>query len=161
MNCRQAEPQIFAERDGRLDPGQHAALAEHVANCPTCRRITDDLSAAVGMWKAQVQAVVVPDVEREWHDLRRRMRHETAAAKERHSPWRLWIGAPLAAAAAVAAIVALNPTSRDVVPPPPAGRSVARAEYVDVPSANASTVVFVDDKSGWLVVMASDAPRQF
>lgn len=161
MNCREAEQQIFAERDGTLDPGRRAAVAEHVAQCASCRRISEGLVAAVGIWKTQAQAVAVPDAERAWQDVRRQIRQDTAVAPERHRDWRIWIGAPLTAAAAVAAIIALNPTSRDAAPGPGAARTIARAEYVEVPSATTSTTVFVDDKSGWLVVLASDAPRRF
>jgi hypothetical protein len=42
----------------------------------------------------------------------------------------------------------------------PAGKPhVARADAVVAPGNNASTMVFVDDKSGWLIVWASDAKR--
>lgn len=160
MNCREAERQIFAERDGALDPGQRAALAEHVAGCQTCRRVDENLAAVFGHWKAQAESARTPDSEREWIDLRRRMRTEAGNAAERRPSWRAWLGAPLAAAAALAAVIAINSEWRQN-PAATGGRSIARAEYVEVPSANASTVVFVDDKSGWLVVLASDAPRQF
>ena len=37
---------------------------------------------------------------------------------------------------------------------------VARADFVEAPGAKASTMVYVDDKSGWLFVVASDETRQ-
>jgi hypothetical protein len=33
----------------------------------------------------------------------------------------------------------------------------ARADAVEAPGGNASTMVFVDDRSGWLIVWASDS----
>jgi anti-sigma factor RsiW len=161
MNCREAEHQIFAERDGALDPQKRAALSDHVSHCPACRRINDVLAAAIGIWKSQAAAVRAPEAERAWHDLRRRIRSEAAPATNRWPSWRAWVGAPLAAAAAVAAAIAINPEWRELIVTPGAVHSIAQAEYVEVPSATASTFVFVDDKSGWLVVLASDAPRRF
>jgi hypothetical protein len=66
---------------------------------------------------------------------------------------------PLAAAAAAAVLF--------VSLPRPGSRTVAfseptvRADFVEAPGRNASTMVIVDDKSGWLIVWASDAaPRE-
>jgi hypothetical protein len=74
----------------------------------------------------------------------------------------VWLTLPLggAAAAAIAVFVSLPPEK----PQPPVAVSptpTARAEFVEAPGNNASTMVFVDDKSGWLIVWASDAvPKQ-
>jgi hypothetical protein len=60
---------------------------------------------------------------------------------------------PLGAAAALAAVAVVGPSWTDDEGP----QAVARAEFVEV-SGNASSVVYVDDKSGWLVVWASAEP---
>ncbi|MDO8540394.1 MAG: zf-HC2 domain-containing protein [Opitutaceae bacterium] len=159
MNCHEAERQIFAERDGALGTDQRAALAQHVAGCATCRRTRDGLEAAIALWRSESQAAPVPDSERAWQDLRRELRQARAPATNRH--WLAWVGAPLAAAAAIAVAFYVNtPRADSGAPVHRASREVARAEYVEVPNRNASTVVFVDEKSGWLVVMASDGPAR-
>ena len=60
---------------------------------------------------------------------------------------------PLGAAAALAAVAVIGPSWTDDDGP----QAVARAEFVEV-SGDASSVVYVDDKSGWLVVWASAEP---
>lgn len=157
MNCRQAEHQIFADRDGAFDDPRRAALTEHLAQCMACRQMRDGFSAAIDVWRADARRAITPDSERAWHDLRRQMRNAGTAVAGGHRHLLAWIGAPLAAVAVVAIAFLVQPQWRGGSDGPP--QAVARAEYVEVPSATASTVVFVDDKSGWLVVLASDAAR--
>ena len=163
MNCREAQHQLFAEGDGAPDNTRRAALDGHVAHCADCRRIRDDLAAALATWRRDVENVAVPDAEREWHAVRRRMRGGVEAGAERPvRPRRnllAWLALPVGAAAALA--VALLDTS----PRPhggnvaPAQPQVARADALETPGNNSSTMMFVDDKSGWLIVWASDAPK--
>jgi hypothetical protein len=154
MNCREAQDRILTERDGALDETSRAALAVHVAGCAGCRRVQDDLSAALGAWRAEVANVTVPDAEREWHAVRRRMRGgETGAQRPVRSRRSLftWIALPLGAAAAAALALFISPS------PPFDPAPIAHVDAVEAPGNNASTLVFVDDKSGWLIVWASDA----
>ena len=64
---------------------------------------------------------------------------------------------------AIAFAFFVNPTSAPVAMPPSpmatevATAEVARADYVEAGDTNASTMVYVDKDSGWLVVWASDA----
>ena len=67
MNCREAQSQLFAERDAALDPNQLAALEGHLAHCGDCKRVRDDLAAAFRVWRADVNQAQAPDAEREWH----------------------------------------------------------------------------------------------
>lgn len=168
MNCREAQPQIFAERDGALDPVQRAALDGHLAHCDACRRVRDEFSAVFTAWRVDAIRVAVPDAEREWHAVRRRIRGgaETGAARPARPRRNLftWIAVPLGAAAAVA--VALFVTQPAPTTPVAVQHAVqhttphvARADSVEAPGNNASTTVFVDDKSGWLIVWASDTKR--
>src|SRR3954463_16252637 len=107
MNCREAQDQVFAERDGALESTQRAALDSHVAQCATCRRIRDDLAAAFVMWRFEVEKSKVPDAEREWYAVRRRIRggveagtqSGTARSRRNLVPW---LALPLGAAAAAA-----------------------------------------------------------
>jgi hypothetical protein len=163
MNCREAQAQVFAERDGALDPLQRAALDSHVAECATCRRIRDDLAAVFMTWRVEVEKVPVPEAEREWHAVRRRIRGGVEAGAERTSQPRRnlvpWLAVPLGAAAAAAVALFVTPQTPTAIRTSPPAAQVARADSVEAPGNNASTMVFVDDKSGWLIVWASDAKR--
>ncbi len=158
MNCREAHTHLFAERDGALDDKQHATLEGHVAHCADCRRVRDSLAAALLTWRTDHEKTPVPDAEREWHAVRRQIRGaaEAGATSRSRRPFFPWLVAPLGAAAALALAFYVV---RD--PAPAAGTAgstaqIARADSVEVPG-NAVTTVFVDDKSGWLVVWASDS----
>lgn len=160
MNCREAQSQMFAERDGAQGISPRAELESHVAHCAACRHIRDDLAAALATWRADVSQATVPDPEREWHAVRRRIRGAGDASHADSRPrrhWLAWITLPLGAAAAVAVAIMVS------LPRPPSGpvaafpEMVAHADWVEAPGRDASTMVFVDEKSGWLIVWASDA----
>ena len=166
MNCREAQPQIFAERDGTLNDVQRAELNGHLAQCDSCRRVRDDLSAALVTWRIEATQVSVPDAEREWHAVRRQIRGgvqagATGNVRSRRNLF-TWIAVPLGAAAALAVALFVSPQVTSTRPVDASPRvQAARANSVDAPGNNASTMVFVDDKSGWLIVWASDAqPKQ-
>ena len=167
MNCREAQNQIFAERDGALPETERAALVSHVAQCPDCRRIREDLVVAVDFWRVEAAKVIVPDAEREWHAVRRKIRGGVEAGEVRLTPRRpgffTWLAVPLAAVGALALALFISlPTEKPIgVDGQSPGSHVARAESVQVSGRNASTMVYVDDKSGWLIVLASEtAPKQ-
>jgi hypothetical protein len=165
MNCREAQSQIFAERDGALDNAQRAALDGHIAHCGDCQRMREDFTAALASWRNEASHVAVPNVEREWHAVRRRIRGGSDSGAERvehprrnlFTRFALPLGA--AAAAAVAFFVTLQPSSTGVAGTHPEPK-IARANSVDVPANDATTVIMVDDKSGWLFVWASADSKQ-
>ena len=162
MNCREAQDQIFAERDSAPDQDRRAALEGHVASCADCRRIRAHLAAIFISWREETEAVTLPDAAREWHAVRRRIRGGTAAGAEvtvaRRRNLISWIAVPVGAAAALALAVYVSPPKTQTSSPRGhAATQIATAESIDVPSENASTMVFVDDKSGWLIVWANDA----
>lgn len=150
MNCREAESQIFAERDGALDNSQRAALAQHVGQCPGCRRLQQGFAVTIETWRVETQQVRVPDAELEWQKLRREIRggagSRAAAESKRRSLG--WFSVPLAAAAAVALIFVLNTES------PEPTRDVAKV--TPTARADSPTVVVTDEKSGWTFVVAAD-----
>jgi len=154
MNCREAQDQILTASDGLRAEGSRADLASHLAGCAGCRRIQNDLEAALSTWRTEVATVAVPDAEREWHAVRRRIRGAGDAAqsapRSRRSLY-TWIALPLGAAAAAALALLISPSPR--FDPEP----IAHVDSVEAPGNNASTLVFVDDQSGWLIVWASDA----
>lgn len=158
MNCREAEHQIFAERDGALDSHQRAALGAHVAQCATCRQMRDGLAHAIESWRVSTEAVRTPDADLEWLNLRREIRRGAGAkpASTARSPWATWVALPAAAAAALAVVLAVRHGNRGATPE--ATKAVARA-HVEASVENASPVVFVDDKSGWVFVWATNDPK--
>lgn len=157
MNCRDIEPLLLAEKDGVLTNTQHASLEQHVATCPACRQMRTRLTEAMAAVRADAATVSVPDVDAEWHTLRACL-HRPPAQPEKKNPLApvLWFGAPLAAAAALAFafFIDRSPSSH------PAEFSQvtegARADFVEAGNADASTMVYVDKESGWLVVWATD-----
>lgn len=152
MNCHSAQRLLSAERDGALPPGERAGLAAHVAGCAECRRFEAALRGVGEEMHAAAGRVTVPDEERAWHDIRRELRATSPAASR--AWWNLGRWAlPLGAAAALAAVAVIGPSWTDEDGP----QLVARAEFVEV-AGDASSMVYVDDKSGWLVVWASAEP---
>ncbi len=153
MNCHSAQRLLSAERDGALATGERAGLAAHVAGCAECRQFQAKCVEAIEGLKAAATRVAVPDEERAWQDIRRELRAARPTAAR--AWWNLGRWAlPLGAAAALAAVAVIGPSWTDDDGP----QTVARAEFVEV-SGDASSVVYVDDKSGWLVVWASVDPN--
>ncbi len=156
MNCREIEPLLLAERDGVLTTDQHASLERHLATCPACQQSRARLDQAMTAFRAEAATVAVPDIESEWQTLRARLKNPAVGpAKKRPLAPVIWFGSSLAAAAALAlAYIGLQPA-----PIPTAAPVVetARADYVETGDTSASTMVYVDKDSGWLVVWAVDA----
>lgn len=93
--------------------------------------------------------VKVPDEERAWQDIHREIRAGRAGGARAGLKWGRW-ALPFGAAATLALVAVLLPNGSD---PDGAQAAGARAEFVEV-SGDASSMVYVDDKSGWLVVWA-------
>lgn len=159
MNCREAEQQLFASPEGAGDGSQRAALATHLATCAACRQLSATLTAALGSLRDDARRVAVPDADRAWYDVRRAIRGAETAPRRRS--WVGWIGIPAAAAVALAAALYLAPQSES-------GAALGNKVHVaSAPTAHSptaasdSTVIYVDDKSGWTFVLAADAtPHQ-
>lgn len=158
MNCRDIGPLLSAERDGVLTNEQRAALVQHVAACPSCQQAREEFVHAMDAFRADAMNVRVPDVDEEWLRLRTQI---AANPNKKHPKTKLapiiWIGGSLAAAAAVAfAFVSVRPQVKTPAVAVALAPEVAQAEYVEPGDAKASTMVYVDKDSGWLVVWATD-----
>lgn len=159
MNCRDLEPLLLAERDSVLTNDQHASLERHVAACPSCRQLRARLQQTLDAFRTDAANVAVPDADAAWRTLRAQL-HGPAAkpAKPRPLAPVIWFGTSLAAAAALALVFFSSPRqpSPAVMAPP----LVAQAEFVEAGDRAASTMVYVDKDSGWLVVWAANtAPK--
>jgi hypothetical protein len=156
MNCREALSQLAKDRDAAPEAGDCSDLAGHLAHCRSCRQVGANLEAALASWRTEAAQTAVPDPDQEWLAVRRRLRG-AAASRDPAPGWSFkpaWLILPLAAA--IAAVLYLPRTAAPEMRPGP-GALVARANSVDVPGGKSSTMVFVDDQSGWLIVWASDA----
>jgi hypothetical protein len=156
MNCRDSESLILAERDGALTKPQLTALSNHVAACPSCLRLRTSVNTATDTYQAGLFAVRVPDADQAWRELQSRMSSPAWREKKRPLAPVIWFGLPVAAAAALAFV--LLPHSPETTSPNVV--TEARAEFVEAGDATASTLVYVDKESGWLVVWAAEAPAQ-
>jgi anti-sigma factor RsiW len=182
MTCRDIESLILAERDGALPPAECAALSDHVAACPACRELRTRLAVSLETFQAGVAGVPVPDADEAWRELQAKIRAPAGRAKKRPLAPIIWFATPLAAAAAVAfAFLVTRPAQppspavaavavSEVPPPPPPPPAfvphassapydpsiIAGADYVEAGDPNASTMVYVDKESGWLVVWATN-----
>ena len=161
MNCRDSESLILTERDGGLTKDQHSALLGHVAACPGCHQLRIRLNTALDSLQSDVAAVPVPDAAKAWRDLQVRL-HETTGKPARKRPLApvIWFGAPLAAAAAIAFVFLSRSGPHTAGPTPETSFEPARADYVEAGDAGASTMVYVDKDSGWLVVWAVNGETQ-
>jgi anti-sigma factor RsiW len=169
MNCRDNESLILAERDGALTKAQLAALSDHVATCPACHRFRTNLATALQTYHAGLAEASVPNADEAWHDLQRRLNQP---AKKRSLAPVIWFVTPLAAAAALAVsffVTRPAPPASGIPTPQTQNVAAARlpvplhdpsviagADFVEAGDPNASTVVYVDHESGWLVVWATD-----
>ena len=158
MNCRDIEPLLSAQRDGVLTDDQHAALDRHLEVCPACQQLRTRIEHAMAVFRSETANVAVPDADEEWQRLQSRLGgRSTAGKKQRQLAPVLWIGTSLAAAAAIAfAFISSRPVANPAVEPQAPASEIAQAEYVEPGDANASTMVYVDKDSGWLVVWATD-----
>ena len=151
MKCTECTRLILSEGGMPPSPGWQDQVAGHVAVCPDCRRLQADLAAMRETWKTDTARVAVPDGQAAWEELRPSLSQPARRSRRRLAPL-LWISAPLAAAAAFA-FVLLNPAA-------PTGSESAmsvHADYVEAGNPAASTMVYVDKESGWLVVWAADS----
>lgn len=150
MNCRLAKRWIHAGSEAAPSTAQRVELAAHLAECPGCRRLEAALSEAMAAWRAQAAAMPEPNTERAWSALRRSIR-QTQPERRRASPW--WAFASLGAAAALGIGLWIAPGGD---PAPESQRAIARATE---PTQAESTVVYVDDRSGWTFVWSADPGR--
>ena len=152
MNCSSAQRLLSAERDGAPASPERAGLAAHVAGCAECRRIQAEWVKTQANLNVAATRVVVPDEERAWQEIHREIRATRPTAAR--AWWNLgrWV-LPLGAAAALAAVAWIGPSWTDEN----GSQAGARAEFVEV-AGDASSVVYVDDQSGWLVVWAAAEP---
>ena len=154
MNCHTAQRLIATEPDSTPSAEESRLLAAHLSGCEACRNEQTIVARALAGWQASTASAAMPTVERAWQDIQRELRKSSGQPASRGFLRRSWM-IPVSAAAALAAlIVVARPLGKPSSPGNPlAQNSAARADFVEVPN-DASSLVYVDDQSGWLVVWA-------
>ena len=160
MNCNAAQRLISAERDAALGGDARTTLEAHLADCAACREWRGVLADSAEAWREATAAVRSPDPQMAWQRISRQLKvtKDGGPLKSGRSVAWLW-GASLATAAALT-LVTIGPGWFRTGPAADAAageRKVARAEFVEVGGKASSAMVFVDEKSGWLVVWAAGA----
>lgn len=156
MSCRDTQHLLDLAHDGALPETKRAELAQHLASCPDCRRYQAQLAHVQTAVRTAATAIELPDVNEEIRRVQARLVAPTSRRKRRVLAPVLWLGAPLAAAAALA-VVFFN-GSQTAPSNSPIGESQTQVDYVVPGDPAASTMVYVDQDSGWLVVWASTPP---
>jgi anti-sigma factor RsiW len=157
MNCNQAEKALSRYLDGELPAGEVADLEQHLASCSSCRETADEWQGYGETLRADAPERT-PDPTKAWHDIRRSLRNrENPITPTTSRPW--WIRPlPWTGAAATVALFTIgyffgfSPSSEF-----PKGNTV---EYVDTDLPGASTVVYVDDETGWNIVWVLESESE-
>jgi anti-sigma factor RsiW len=97
------DTELIGYLKGELSPAEHEQVARHLDACGECRSAHDDFREILG----QLQASVPEPPPIHWGRWRAelRARVEAARGRQRARWWGTWVGVPLAAAVAVAALV--------------------------------------------------------
>ncbi|MCC6415777.1 MAG: zf-HC2 domain-containing protein [Opitutaceae bacterium] len=149
MDCRESQHLLTLVQDDALTDDQRATLEQHLTRCPACRAYTVQLRLAREMVCGDARAFSLPNVEAEIRTVQNRLAQPAPARQRTFTP-SLWLGAPLAAAAV--AFIFFSGRQPD---PTPMAEPFAQVDYVVTGNPAASTLVYVDQTSGWLVVWAS------
>lgn len=109
MNCEQALIALSAELDGELSPEARAALDDHLAHCPACRALREDLAALHAAWDGM-------DVEAPDALMENVLGHLPPQEPVKKAPvirihWRRWAGVAAGLVLVVAAAWALSHTA--------------------------------------------------
>jgi predicted anti-sigma-YlaC factor YlaD len=153
MTCRTAQRLLSAERDRPLGDSERVDLEAHLAGCGECRQARLVVSEAISHWRNSDAQVVPPDAERAWQDIHRQIRTSTPDRKRGLLALPRWTLPAVAAAALIFAAAVVPRWIDESDPTATTPLEIARAEFVETPK-DSSSMVYVDAKSGWLVVWA-------
>lgn len=149
MNCRQAEKALSRHLDGELPESQVDALEQHLSDCAACRETAAEWRGYGDTLRADVPATT-PDPTAAWHDIRRTLRNREGSAPA--AAPRPWWTRPLPWAGAAASLALLTIGYLTLRPIDPLASNGTAVEYVETGLPDASTLVYVDDESGWTIV---------
>jgi anti-sigma factor RsiW len=149
MNCSQAGKALSRHLDGELPAGEVASLEKHLSSCSACRETAAEWRGYGSALRADAPNEI-PDPTKAWHDIRRSLRNRENPIPTTDA--RPWWARPLPWAG-VAATVALFTVGTFFQLSPSSGFPYGSAvESVDTDLPGASTVVYVDEETGWNIV---------
>jgi len=76
MKCKRVETWLLLSLDGRLDEPSQALLAEHLKDCPSCRRLEAQYRSMLGLLRREPETAPLPGF---WARLEPRLREERKA----------------------------------------------------------------------------------
>lgn len=158
MNCQTSQEQLLRAQDGLLPQQQQPGLDAHLSACPACREFQASLEQVAAGIKNEAASVPVPEFDETWKNIQSRL-HTPEATKpisKRVAPI-IWITAPLAAAAALVFAFLPGQSTSEFPSLSVSETSITQVDYVETDDPNATTMVYVDKQSGWLVVWADDS----
>ena len=157
MNCLASQKQLLRAQDEALHDQQHSTLAAHLSSCPQCSEFEASLRQISADIKNEAASVPVPDADETWQGIQSRLQPtgESETTSKRFAPL-IWITAPLAAAAAFAFAFLPSHSTSDFDSVAMSEASATQVDYVETDNPNATTMVYVDNQSGWLVVWTDD-----
>jgi anti-sigma factor RsiW len=164
MNCHAVQQLLSAERDQALGADLRGELETHLAGCAACRQLRATWAEAAESWRATTAGVRVPDAQMEWQRIRRRLNgepeREAQPGRGIFTQWRVATLGAIAAAVAVGLFLAPAGMRGPQAPTAAMAAASVNTDSVEVGGEASSAMVFVDDKSGWLVVWAADATEK-
>jgi len=149
MNCSQAEKALSRHLDGELLAGEVASLEKHLSSCSACR----ETAAEWGGYGSALRADApneIPDPTKAWHDIRRSLRNRESPIPTTNA--RPWWARPLPWAGAVVTVALFTVGYFLQLSPSPGFPYGSAVEFVDTDLPGASTVVYVDEETGWNIV---------
>jgi len=161
MNCNESQQLLSRMLEHELAPEQDSLLAAHLQSCAACREFQVTLQGLSLDFQAEIDSIAMPNAEQEWMLLQSRLQStaQTLPARQRRLAPLLWLGAPLAAAAALAFIFITpshEPKAGEPNPDVALAAVTTQVDYVETGDPDAATMIYVDKQSGWLVVWATD-----
>ena len=160
MNCHAVQQLLSAERDETLGADSRGELDTHLAGCATCRQLRATWAEAAESWRTTTAGVRVPDGRMCPSSKKCVGSHATQPARGIFTLWRSATLGAVAAAVALGLFLAPAWVRGPQAPTATLASASVNADSVEIGGEASSAMVFVDDKSGWLVVWAADGAEK-
>ncbi len=164
MNCKKARKWMSREFDDALSDRRIERLNEHLSACADCRAVREQWLKLRSAWRGR-PPVEAPPAEALWADVRRAIRHSSAADAPPSWSWRESLGVRQALVAVAAVAVLLGAAMIHLMRRPPADFAAALStaavvEYVETELPGAAPMVYQDAETGWTVIWVVEANQK-
>lgn len=184
MNCKEAESLLSQSLDGELESaGKQSLLREHLESCPSCREMEESWRGfGEFMREEEVPVPESASAGLAWEKIHREIRLAESPAEEgggygfgrkTRSPWFWGWGAPTAIAALLvlstglyynfysgSGLPSINESPGEFAGAPGNGigtRTKTKIEFLETDIPGGSTMVFVDQDTGWTVLWVAES----